>query len=276
MANINMANVNMLIEKCYLLAGMVIAANMFIMNEVKAMDEKNIQEEYIKKIKEKDAAEYNKAKEKLEKIYCGPCKYIGYLLQWKNTINTVGGALFTSANGLYNFYENKQGSYFDMVFAGWNSKPFAKGYLQFCPNSNSGRAIFWAIMWLVQDCLLSSHNDKPTNELLKAMDESQEEKNKTARNLIRSYRLRFYEYTPNIIRNKILIKLKWHNNNKHPFLGKFLFLFIKLFQDMVSLPLIINFTSRFSISIALDSIIWMVVTYFIAKNLSRWIMQRKI
>ena len=48
MTNINMASVNMLIKKCYLLAGMVMAANMFIVNEVKAStneeqhkDEKN-------------------------------------------------------------------------------------------------------------------------------------------------------------------------------------------------------------------------------------------
>ena len=39
MASLNMAKVNTLFRKGYLLAGVIMAANMFVVNEVKAMEQ---------------------------------------------------------------------------------------------------------------------------------------------------------------------------------------------------------------------------------------------
>ena len=41
MASLNMAKVNTLFRKGYLLAGVIMAANMFVLNDMKAMDENN-------------------------------------------------------------------------------------------------------------------------------------------------------------------------------------------------------------------------------------------
>ena len=253
MGILNMAKVKTLIRKGYLLAGVIMAANMLVVNEVKAMEDiknntNNIQED-------------NKETEKIDIksfFYIGPCKYIGFLLQWENTITLVGGALFTFANGLYNFYENKPSFYFDWLFAGWNSNPFANGYLQFCPNINLGRGIFWLVMHYTQTILIRPYFKNIIKDLtVRGMEKI------SAGKFANLYCLYFFcEYTPLLIGNILVENMKSDNKKKDKIYNFILFL-LRLLQNFVSVPLRIHLPSRFSISIAFDSIIWMVVTHFV-------------
>ena len=257
-----MAKVNTLFSKVYLLAGVMMAANMYIVNEMRATDqmdseEKKNQEISILNNQENATGENINIK---DVFYIGPCKYIGFMLQWKNTINFVGGTLFTFANGLYNFYENKPSFYFDWLFAGWNSNPFAKGYLQFCPNINLGRGIFWLVMFYTQDNLMHPYYIKIIKFLL-----GKGVKNEKAINyFVQSYFfVLFSEYTPFVIGNNLVKNMQKDNRKKN---YKFIYLSLILLQNFVSVPLLINLTSKFTISIAFDSIMWMVVTHFVISD----------
>ena len=248
-----MAKVSTLIRKGYLLAGVIMAANMLVVNEIKAMKE----DDNINNI-----TEDNKNTEKIDIksfFYIGPCKYIGFLLQWENTINLVGGALFTFANGLYNFYENKPSFYFDWLFAGWNSNPFANGYLQFCPNINLGRGIFWLVMHYTQTILIRPYFENIIKDLtvIRGMEKI------SAGKFANLYCLYFFcEYTPLLIGNIVVENMKSDNKKKDKIYNFILFL-LRLLQNFVSVPLRIHLPSRFSISIAFDAIMWMVVTHFV-------------
>jgi len=263
MAKLNMAKVNTLFRKVYLLAGVIMAANMFVVNEMKATNDPSEQKKEEEKDtdSQKDNTEEDnvQTEQKIEienSFYIGPCKYIGFLLQWENTINLVGGALFTFANGLYNFYENKPSFYSDYLFAGWNSNPFARGYLQFCPNINLGREIFWLVIYCAQTflmrtfCKIIKENlvDKGVNE-------------EAAKRFANGYLFcLFGEYTPFVIGNKLVKNMKCANKRK-------IYVFIRsllgVVQNFVSVPLIIHLTSKLTISIAFDAIMWMVVSHFV-------------
>ena len=284
-----MANMNTLFKKGYLLAGIMMAANMFVGNEMKAMKKNktnenpledinknnnnnnmpapptdtnsdvNIQDNKI--LQEKDKTTEQKIRIK-NAFPIGPCKYIGFLLQWENTINLVGGALFTFANGLYNFYENKPSFYFDGFFAGWNSNPFARGYLQFCPNINLGRGIFWLVMYCAQTLLMPRY----CGNIIKAL-RTRGVEDKTIKNFVDPYCFYlFNEYTPIAIGLKLKGKIKCDNSEKKYKIFSFFQILLRLLQNFVSVPLIIHLTSEFTISIAFDAIMWMVVTHFIVGN----------
>lgn len=271
-----MAKVNTLFKKGFLLAGVIMAANMFIGNEMMAMDKEKKDEILLGKVnnnmavpptntnpdiniqnnkilQEKDKTTEQKIRIK-DFFYIGPCKYIGFLLQWENTINLVGGALFTFANGLYNFYENKPGFYFDHYSAGWNSNPFfAKGYLQFCPNINLGRGIFWLIMHYAMNSFIGAYS-LTIKEKLKEKNIMDEEETNIF--MCKYVLYLFNEYTPFVIGNKLAGKANKKNL-------VFICFSLRLLQNFVSVPLIIHLTSEFTISIAFDAIMWMVVTHFV-------------
>lgn len=246
-----MASVNMVIRKGYLLAEVVMAANMLVVNEMKAMKEETNENNEEKNQNNKQFDEVGDGEKINIDFYFAKCEYIGFLTMWKNTINLVGEALFTFANGLYNFYDNKPSFYFDYYFAGWNSNPFAKGYLQFCPNINFGRGIFWLVMGYLTTYLLNSYCEEIRNGTT----------NKNARHNVTAYFITFKDYTPWAIGSKLCNIMQMEGNNLY-----FIYHFIRLLQNFVSIPLIINFTSKFTISIAFDSIIWIVMSHFTKKG----------
>jgi len=226
-----MVNMNTLFKKGCLLAGVMMAANMFVVNEVKASEvpsgpqipQGNVENEKQVDLNKKEEKKKKEAEEKLKKS--NERGVLDKVLSLENTINLVGGALFTLANSFYKFYENKPGFYFDYYFAGWNSNPFAKGYLQFCPNINLGRGAFWLIatFW-------------GSYEYLKGKISIGELKSTAA-----------------VIMTSV-IKGTWGNGPS----GKILFFFLSSLQGFVSMPLTLHF-SKFSISISLDSMIWGIV-----------------
>ncbi len=228
MAKLNMAKINTLIKKGYLLAGVIMAANIFVINEMRATE--NDKDNLTTQSQPQDISENDKGKENIP-VGNGEKKssekgFLDKVLSLENTINLVGGALFTLANSYYKFYENKPGFYFDYYFAGWNSNPFAKGYLQFCPNINLGRGILWLIP--------GAYN------FIKGIN-SEEKKTRVAylRTLHVSY------LVANYFKNN-------HSLCITAFIGVF------LLQGFVSMPLILHL-SNFSISISLDSLIWAVI-----------------
>ena len=134
MKSLNMASINTLIRKGYLFAGVIIAANIFVVNEMKAMED--IQQEH-----EKDAKEGNDGSTFLKFLDMTS----GFVLKWENLINFIGGAVISGANNYYKWWDYKPGTYCKSVWFGLRSKRFLKDILQFEVNFNLGRGFFWLI-----------------------------------------------------------------------------------------------------------------------------------
>ena len=133
MASLNMANMNTLFRKGYLLAGVIMAANMFVVNEVKAMNPTNI--DNIKKIEGK---EKNKNALSLEGV-------LNFVLSWENTINLVGGVVLSGFNNYLKWWDYNPGGYFKLGCLGWRSGRHIKDIFQIDINLNLGRGILWLI-----------------------------------------------------------------------------------------------------------------------------------
>ena len=137
MEKLNMAKLSTLIRKGYLLAGVMMAANMFVVNEMKAMKDENnnIDNEKIiipgKKDKDKDALS-------LEGV-------LNFVLSWENTINLIGGAVFSGANNYLKWCDYNPGSYWQLGCLGWRSGRHIKDIFQIGINLNLGRGILWLI-----------------------------------------------------------------------------------------------------------------------------------
>ena len=129
-----MAKVNMLIKKGYLLAGVIMAANMFIVNEVKATDEENNDNILNTNEKNKNSS--------ISHILDTASEFI---LLWENTINLAVGFVFSSVNNYFRWWDYNAGSYRKLGCFGWRSGRFLKDYLQFEVNLNVGRGILWLI-----------------------------------------------------------------------------------------------------------------------------------
>ena len=127
MAKLNMAKVSTLIRKGYLLAGVVMAANMFAVNEVKAVD----------KINEEKENEKNTFTQVLDMAS-------GFVLSLENTINLVGGVVFSVANNYLKLWDYNPGGYFKLGCLGWRSSRLINIF-QIGINLNLGRGILWLI-----------------------------------------------------------------------------------------------------------------------------------
>lgn len=79
------------------------------------------------------------------------------------------------------------------------------------------------------------------------------------------WRILFNEYTPIVIGEKLVENMKSDNEKKNKNY-EFIRILLRLLQNFVSVPIIIHLTSKFTISIAFDSIMWMVVTHFVISD----------
>ena len=119
MASLNMAKVNTLFRKGYLLAGVIIAANMFVGNEVRAMIPTNMTA--IKNdIKENKYNNDNGEKEG-EKKTLSLEGVLNFVLSWENTINLVGGVVSSVANNYLKWWDYNPGGYSRLGCFGWRS-----------------------------------------------------------------------------------------------------------------------------------------------------------
>ena len=229
-----MVFMNELIRKGFLLAGVVMAANMFAVNEMMASsspspapigyqatsqtmnppsiypsyNSNNINQNFPElNIKEENTgAPEVQPKEKFSDIL------LYNLLSWEKPINFIGTLFFSIANNYFKLWDYNPGKYRKLGCRGWRSKRFLNGILQLEVNLNTVRGAFWLI--------------------------------------------------PHIINIKQFLtmkkKLKKEENAKITISATFFwvsFFIHGILTGFVSIPLAIHI-SNFSISISLDSLIW--------------------
>ena len=157
MAKLNMANMNTLFRKGYLLAGVIMAANIFVVNEVRASSRRTISTNGkgqplpnidIKKLillknnknprtilnlntfnngkEEGRGIEKRKIIERGEEKDTGKensCMqgFLDFLLSWENAINFIGTLAFSSFNNYTKWWDYNPGTYCKFVWSGWRS-----------------------------------------------------------------------------------------------------------------------------------------------------------
>ena len=217
MVKLNMVNMNTLFRKRYLLAGVVMAANIFVANEVKASDNENNTSIDNNTGQEGEKEAENKNASSLESV-------LNFVLSRENTINLVGGVLFSGANNYFKWWDYNPGSYCNLRIGclGWRTKKFFD-IVQLDFNLNIGSGISWVILG--------------TYNFIKGL-----ENNKYFEPLHFSFLVAcrcFEKFSPTIA---LILSF--------------------LFQGFVSVPLTFHI-SNFSIAISLDSILWAVIGKFL-------------
>ena len=232
-----MAKMNTLFRKGYLLAGVTMAANMFIINEMKATD--TTLTTNIKKTREPEEENntdriflYTDDIDQEDKDGKAPetqpkqnimDKVLSKVLYWENPINLIGGAVFSVANNYFKWCDYNPGKYWQFGCLGWRSKKFLNGVLQFEVNFvNLGRGAFWLIA-----TLFGSY------EYLKQKKDPKELTSTAA----------------------VIMNYTWTYDT----MGHILFYLLSSLQGFVSTPLAIHI-SNFSIAISLDSILWVLAS----------------
>ena len=244
MAKLNMANINTLFRKGYLLAGVMMAANMLVGNEMKAMNNKennmDTTEEEIKYnidyqgTENKDQNYLNNTEENDLSLKKKVLSFVGwvsyYSLSYENCINFIGGVVFSCTNNYLKMWDYNPGTYSKLGCFGWRSSRLIKDIFQFDINLNVGRGV----LWLIATCFFSSEYLRRRNTI---------------------------DYIPN---TAAVIMKSW--NIIDNFAARcILFLFLSSFQGFASMPLAIHI-SNFSIAISLDSMIWGITGFFLDKG----------
>ena len=219
MASLSMASINTLFKKGYLLAVVVIVANMFIGNEVRAMhkDEKTRlaqENQQLGKIENSDSSWKRYVK-----------SFFGFLSSYENPINFIGGPLFSAANNYLKLWNYNPGGYWNLRIGclGLRSKRFLNGMLQLEVNFNLGRGAFWLFPG--------------------------------GYNFIKAYTKREEGRSEDYLEPLYISFLVGNNSIKNKNRGIKALIVVFLLQGFVSMPLTLHF-SKFSISISLDSLIW--------------------
>ena len=175
MVKLNIANMNTLFKKGYLLAGVLISANMFVVNEVRAMklgknhqkanptytdDNKDIEEQAEDQKKKKKIVVRKKIREKYRRSETGLT-----IKNLENAINLVGGTVSSIANNYFKLWDYNPGWYRQFGCLGWRSKRFLNGVLQFEVNFNLGRGAFWSIPHIINLYIIKrSKGEKKDND----------------------------------------------------------------------------------------------------------------
>ena len=142
MANLNTAKLNMvlkntLFKKVYFLAGVVMAANMLVVNEIRASDE----EEEGKIVEDQNNS--NSSGKKASPLKNG----LKFVLTFENYFNFFGTLALSVANNYFKWWDYNPGGYLNLRIGclGWRSKSFLNGTSQFEITLNLGRGAFWMI-----------------------------------------------------------------------------------------------------------------------------------
>ena len=143
MAKLNMVKVSTLIRKGYLLAGVIMAANMFVVNEMKASaNESESEDNKLIDMVEKDEGKKTLF---LENVLNFVEWVLYYVLSYENSINFIGGAVFSGANNYFKWWDYNPGKYSKLGCFGWRSGRLIKDIFQVDININLGRSILWLI-----------------------------------------------------------------------------------------------------------------------------------
>ena len=129
-----MASINMLFKKGYLLAGVIMAANIFIGNEMKAMKNELDYEE------DKDINGGKKEEKSGVQIF------LDNFYRDDIVMFTVGGLVSSVANNYFKWWNYNAGTYRgEFGCIGWRSKRLLNDIIQFEGNFNLGKGISWLI-----------------------------------------------------------------------------------------------------------------------------------
>ena len=221
-----MVNMNTLFRKGYLLAVVMMAANIFIVNEMKASNKKDGNEIEIIDVDQDSSINTG---EKASPLKNG----LKFVLTFENYFNFFGTLALSVANNYTKWWDYNPGWYGQFGCFGWKSKRFLYDVVQFEFNFNLGRGAFW----LIATCFGSY-------EYIKGTKEPKELTN-----------------TAGLIMLKILTEI--NEKNKTSFCV-FYFIFSSL-QGFISLHLTLHI-SNFSISISYDSIIWGGIGMYLGRN----------
>ena len=152
-----MAKVNTLISKGYLFVGVIMAANMFIGNEMKAMETKFTTEYQAMSPEINQPNTYpnhdinNINQEKNKAVPAAQTNIFGSLLfgllSWEGRINFFVGLFLSGANNYLKLWDYNPGLYCNLRIGclGLRSKRFLNGMLQFEGNLNLIRGTLWLI-----------------------------------------------------------------------------------------------------------------------------------
>ena len=221
MASLNMVNMNTLFRKGYLLAGVMMAANMLAVNEMKAMDDK-IDDNTEQGGGEKEKKDDNKNASSLESV-------LNFVLSRENTINLIGGVVFSGANNYLKLWGYNPGAYCEFGCLGWRSKKLFD-IVQVGINLNLGRGILWLIPGTY--------------------------------NFIKFFTVNDYEKEGYVspLHFSFLVACRFGKSS-----ATIALILSFLFQGFVSVPLTFHI-SNFSISISIDSILWGGIGMYLGKN----------
>ena len=248
MAKLNMVKVSTLFKKGYLLAGVVMAANMFAVNEMKASNSKNNEEDNPETLQvdlkqqlldkqnqqmENHAENTNSDKEEEKKDGEGDQKKQGpldRLLSYENIINLFGTLALSGANNYFKWWDYNAGSYCNLRIGclGWRTKKFFD-IVQLDFNLNLGRGAIWLIPHIINLIMIKTKAKKENTEEKKQNEEENDAKS---------------------------------GSNASPWVS---FLFKGILQGLISIPLTFHI-SNFSIAISLDSMLWAGIGFFLDKG----------
>ena len=263
---------NTLFRKGYLLVGVMMAANMLVVNEVKAMDDRTaaplltnnpmttsqnngnpfqsempqgdtkppygnrcneISEEKIYNMDKRVMDDFNQ-KQKKQAVQ----DFFDCLLSWENYANFFGSLALSGANNYFKWWNYDAGRYREFGCVGYRTKRFLNDMLQLEVNLNVIRGVLWLIpgslFFVVQGY------------------------NKHERNTACSFTF------------SLLLFLTINNGTVVPGIEKKLHtkviaFLLSILQGFASAPLTFHL-SKFSISISLDSIIWELVAIWARKK----------
>ena len=226
MVKLNMANMNVLFKKGYLLAGVIMAANMFVVNEVKAMEKEN-----DTSIHDNTEQEEGKKRKKRDKNASSLESVLNFVLSRENTINLIGGVVFSGANNYLKLWDYNPGSYCNLRIGclGWRSKKLFD-IVQLDINLNLGRGISWSFLGV--------------NNVIKGLNDE--------------------NYAKPLYFSHLVARLFDGNG----FMQPTAFIAVFLIQGFVSMPLTFHI-SNFSIAISFDSIIWMGIGYILELKMEK-------
>ena len=226
---------NTLFRKGYLLAGVMMAANMFVVNEVKASENKGTMsnfggqgsgqgaeaqisdpQTFLNDISQQEKTKVQMGGEEGDQKKHSP---LDKLLSLENYFNLFGTLALSGANNYFKWWDYNPGGYLKLRIGclGWRTKKFFD-IVQLDFNLNLGRGAFWAIPHII----------KFRRSLTKTKIQGNTEDEQKEEGEIKSA------------------------SNVSPWVS---FLFKGILRGFVSAPLTFHI-SNFSISISLDSILW--------------------
>ena len=224
----NMAKVSTLFKKGYLLTGMIMAANMFVVNEMKAMNSPYDKKDGLMATEEKEQ-NFGKEEKKKKKNNNNKKNFFTQdstkdttmnILFWENYFNSFFTLALSGFNNYFKWWDYNAGGYCNLRigYLGWRTKKFFD-IVQLDFNLNLWRGIGWSIPHIIKFRRSLTKAQIQDNTEIKQNEEGNDAKS---------------------------------GSNASPWVS---FLFKGILRGFVSIPLTLHF-SNFSISISLDSIIW--------------------